>query len=77
MIAGIDPRIRTFATVHSHNQDTRIKEYKHRAYMLKMLNMKQEPRYRQGRKDLSSWYQSTKPQRRVQTVELDYNLIGF
>jgi IS605 OrfB family transposase len=41
MIAGIDPGIRTFATVHSHNNDTTIiKEYKHRADMLKRLNMK-------------------------------------
>ena len=40
-IAGVDPGIRTFATVHSHNDNnTFITEYKHRADLLKKLNLK-------------------------------------
>ena len=40
-IAGVDLGIRTFATIHSHNEDiTVIKEYKHRADLLKKLNTK-------------------------------------
>lgn len=40
-IAGVDLGIRTFATVHSHNKDmTVITEYKHRADLLKKLNLK-------------------------------------
>jgi putative transposase len=40
-IAGVDPGIRTFATVHSHNDTTTfITEYKHRADILKRLNLK-------------------------------------
>ena len=40
-IAGVDPGIRTFATVHSHNENTTIiTEYKHNIDLLKKLNLK-------------------------------------
>ena len=40
-IAGVDLGIRTFATVHSHSKEIHnIKEYKHRADILKLLNLK-------------------------------------
>jgi len=42
-VCGVDPGIRTFATVHSNNiksNDTSITEYKHRADLLNKLNKK-------------------------------------
>lgn len=42
-VCGIDPGIRTFATVHSNNISTSnvlITEYKHKAELLKKLNEK-------------------------------------
>jgi IS605 OrfB family transposase len=40
-IAGVDPGIRTFATVFSHNKETNvITEYKHRSDLLRKLNLK-------------------------------------
>jgi len=43
IVGGVDPGIRTFATVHSNsisNNDTVILEYKHRADLLKKFNRK-------------------------------------